>query len=172
MKITIFGLAGTGKTTTAKILAKELNLKFNSTGNLMREKAKELNLSIYEFDQLCKKDSKYDLELDKNVQTYGKDNDNFIFESRLAWYFISDSVKIKLQCDEEIAYERIAERENLTLEESRNLTEERKQIVSQRYNSLYPNLEYPPKNDIFDLIINTSETSIEEVVEKIKLYLS
>jgi cytidylate kinase len=42
MKITIFGLAGSGTSTIGKLLCEKLGYKFMSSGNIMRSWAKEL----------------------------------------------------------------------------------------------------------------------------------
>ena len=172
MKVTIFGLAGTGKSTISKIIAKDLNLSYNSTGNLMREKAQFLGMTIYEFDELCKNDLSYDVALDKSVEEFGKVNDNFIFESRLAWYFISDSVKIKLKCDEDVVFNRIAGRENISFDEAKMLTQKRANDVNERYSKIYPQIEFPPCDEKFDLVVDTTNLNVEEVIEKIKSFLN
>ncbi len=125
VKVTIFGLAATGKSTVSKIVCNDLNLEYMSTGNMFRATAAEKGLSVYEFDSLCKSDSKYDLELDNSVKIYGENNDNFIFESRLAWYFIPDSIKIKLDCDLDVRINRVIERDGGDFEESKRLTLQR-----------------------------------------------
>lgn len=166
-KIVIFGSSGTGKSSTGKILAQKLGYSFNSSGNLMRKKAKELGISIYDFDGLCKKESKYDLELDQKVKEFGENNEHFIFESRLAWYFIPDAFKIYFECDEDLTYLRISKRENISFEKAKELTLKRNLAIIERYSILYPNLVYPPKKDLFDLVIDTTDDLIEDTVFKI-----
>lgn len=171
MKVTIFGLAGTGKSTVAKIIANDLNLSYNSTGNLMREKAQSLGMTIYEFDEMIKGDSSFDIALDKQVAEFGINEDNFIFESRLAWYFIYDSIKIKLNCDEDVVYRRISERESILVDEARRLTQKRANDVMARYSKIYPQIEFPPSDLEFDLVIDTTKLNVGEVVNKIKDFL-
>lgn len=171
MKITIFGLAGTGTSTIGKELASRLDYIFNSTGNMFREMAKEHGMSVYEFDEMTRENLKYDLELDERVAVYGKENDDFIFESRLAWNFIPDSIKIMLNCDEDVAIKRIAERENISFKEAKEKTQKRAKTLEFRYAKCYPDLEYPPKKEIFDLVIDTTSMLPEEIVEKIMSFL-
>ena len=112
MKITIFGLAGSGTSTIGKMLAEKQNSTFMSSGNILRSWAAESGYTIYEFeDKIVKKDHSFDLKLDKKVEEFGEQNDDFIFESRLAWYFIPDSFKIYLYCDDTERYNRIQNRE-------------------------------------------------------------
>jgi cytidylate kinase len=170
MKITIFGTAGTGTSTLAKNLSKQLNLTFFSTGNLMRKEAEMLGMTIYEFDELCKKNPKYDIALDKKVETIGKTQDNFVFDSRLAWYFIPDSIKIYCYLEDTIAYQRIAERENISIKEAQEKNEKRNRELIQRYKQIYPQLCYPPKKEDFDIVVDSKQTP-EECVENVLQYL-
>jgi len=94
-KITIFGLAGTGTTSAGKMLAEKLGYQFVSSGNMFRDMANENGMTLNEFEEATNKDSKYDDALDQKIKEFGEKNDNFIVESRLAWHFIPDSLKIK-----------------------------------------------------------------------------
>ena len=170
MKITIFGFAGSGTSTIGKILAEKLNYKFMSSGNIMRNWASEKNLSIEEFEnKIIKNDGSFDLKLDKKVKNFGLKNQNFILESRLAWFFILDSFKIFLKCDKQIRYERILERENGNFSKIKLKTEKREKELVLRYNKLYSKIQFPPKDKNFDLIIDTTNLSIDKIVEKIKV---
>ena len=83
MKITISGMGGVGKGTTASILADELGYEFLSGGDFFRKMAKDLKMTIYEFDEFVKQNPEYDLKLDHLQKEYGAQNNNFILESRL-----------------------------------------------------------------------------------------
>ena len=73
MIITISGKAGSGKSTIAKELAKKLKLKHYSIGDLMRQIAKEKNISLIELSKLAEKDNSIDKELDNwNINQYVK----------------------------------------------------------------------------------------------------
>jgi cytidylate kinase len=167
VKVTIFGLAATGKSTVSKIICNDLNLEYMSTGNMFREEAAKRGLSVYEFDSLCRSDSKFDLELDNSVKVYGQNNDNFIFESRLAWYFIPDSIKIKLNCDLDIRIGRVIERDGGDFDEAKRLTLQREVDITERYTNLY-NLANFADDSHYDYIIDTTSIGIDEVVKRVK----
>jgi cytidylate kinase len=167
VKVTIFGLAATGKSTVSKLLCDDLNLKYMSTGNMFREEASRRGLSVYEFDSLCKSDLKYDIELDNSVKVYGENKDNFIFESRLAWYFIPDSIKIKLDCDLDTRINRVIERDGGEFDESKKLTLQRELDTVERYTKLY-NLANFAADENYDYVIDTSTIGIGEVVNLIR----
>jgi len=87
MIITISGKAGSGKSTVAKELARKLNLKHYSIGDIMRQIAKERNISLNELSKLAEKDESIDLELDKK-QIDLRDKNDFIIDGRLTAYFL------------------------------------------------------------------------------------
>ena len=59
---------------------------------------------------MCNEDPKYDRAIEDEIKMYGKNN-NFVLESRLGWYSIPDSFKIKITCDFDKRVKRVAERD-------------------------------------------------------------
>ena len=171
MKITIFGNPGTGTSTVGKLLAEKRGYEFKSSGNMFRDMAKELGMTVYELDTAAQTDPQYDIKLDEMVAAYGKANDNFIFESRLAWHFIPDSVKLALVCDADEAARRVAQRDGITIEEAKENNELRIATYQNRYPKYYPELSYPPADSEFDLIIDVTSISPDEILQKIESFL-
>lgn len=163
MKITIYGLPGSGTSSVGKSLSNKLNFDFISSGNIFRQTAKNLNLTLEELTEISKQDRKYDIELDKKIKKIGEDNDNIVVESRLAWYFIKDSFKIMFVSDFEKRVQRIALRENISINQAKEKTIFREKAEKLRYKNYYNLAEIDNKNN-FDLIINTTNTTVEEVV--------
>ena len=162
-KIVLFGFAGCGTTTIGKLLSKELSFKFYSTGNLLREIAQKEGVSIFELQNKMRKDSSIDKKLDDATIEFSITKTDFIFDSWLAWYFIKDSFKIKLKCDDNIRFERISKRENISFEKAEETTKKREENNSLRYNEIYPKMNFPPKDDIFDLVIDTTKKNEKEI---------
>ncbi len=169
-KITLFGLAGTGTSSMGKILAKRLGYTFMSTGNIFRAKAESLGLSLHQFEELCNENPEHDRALDQEVKNFGENNNNFVIESRLAWYFIPDSTKIKLHCDFPERIGRVAKRDAVTIEEAEKLTTARESFGAQRYKEFYNISDFAP-DSAFDISIDTTTTPIEKVAERILNYL-
>ena len=166
MKITIFWLAWSWTSTIWKLLSEKLEYDFMSSWNIMRQWASDSWYTIYEFeDKIIKNDGSFDIKLDKKVELFWKENNNFIFESRLAWNFIPDSFKIYLKCDAEERYNRINKREWLLLEEIRNKTKKRESELEQRYKIVYPDIAFPPKENNFNIIIDVTDKKPEEIIE-------
>lgn len=107
MIITISGEPGAGKSTVAKIISKKLGLKYFSIGSFLREIALKRNKGIVEINKLAEEDLEIDKYLDSKLVEISK-KDNYVVDSRIAFYFIPKSIKIFLKCDEKIAAERIS----------------------------------------------------------------
>jgi CMP/dCMP kinase len=167
-KITIFGLAGTGKSSVGKLLAERLGYEYVSSGNMMRQKAVEAGLTIYELNQAARSDPHFDQELDEAILQYGKEHDNFVLESWLGWHFVPDAFKIKLLCDTQERIKRIAARESLSFEEAEQKTESRDQAKLDRYYRYYGIKDFP-SDEIFDLVLDTTVRAVEEIVGDIKI---
>jgi len=95
MIITISGMVGSGKSTVAKIIANKLGYGYVSIGDFRRQKAKELGLTINEYNRKGEADFSTDEEADNYLITF-RDKKNFIIDSRLGFHFIPKSFKIFL----------------------------------------------------------------------------
>jgi CMP/dCMP kinase len=171
MKITIFGNPGTGKSTVGKLLASKLGYAYLSSGNMFRDMAQELGMTVYELDTLSQTDPQYDIKLDQMVAEYGKTHDNFVFESRLAWHFIPDSFKIELYTTDAVAAQRVAQRDHITLAEAQKNNGLRISTYVARYPKTYPDVHYPPVKEDFHLRIDVTEPVPEAIVEHILAFL-
>jgi len=170
VKISLFGLAGTGTSSVGKLLAEKRGYIFYSSGNIFREMASERGLDLYKFGKLCEKEPKIDMELDKRVEMFGKTNDDFIIDSRLAWHFIPDSIKVKLRCIDEIRIKRVSSRDGISFEDAKKKTVEREISEKTRYYNYYKIKDYTD-DKYFDLVIDTENISIEEVSRKIEVFV-
>jgi cytidylate kinase len=106
MIVTISGDPGSGKSTVAKAVAKEFNLKHFSAGDFMREMAESRGISLMELTKLADSDVFIDREIDERTKHLAQ-KDNFVIDSRLAFHFIPKAVKIFLKVDPKIAAKRI-----------------------------------------------------------------
>jgi len=107
MIITISGKAGSGKSTVAKEVAKHLKLQHYSMGDLQRKYAKEKGITIEELGKLEAKDNKIDKEVDAYQTKLSEQEDDFIIDGWISFHFIPKSIKIFLNCDEDVGAKRI-----------------------------------------------------------------
>lgn len=167
--ITITGDIGSGKSSVAKELSK--NLKFNviSTGNMQREIAKSMNVTILELNKLSLQDDSIDKRIDSYIKTL-EDKSNLIIDSRLAWHFLKDSFKIYLSVDSLIGAKRVyndsRETENNTsIQETLKNNARRQEIEYSRFENKYKvNLE---SFGNYDLIVDTSYSSAPVISKEI-----
>ncbi len=176
--ISFNGDHGSGKSTIAKKLAKDLGYERFYMGKIFRNMAEEEGVSYADFLELLKKDSSYDKKVDAYVVDLAGTKDNFIIESRTAWHFIPTSFKIYLKVDEKEGAKRMFadyletehrknESNNIkSLEDIRKISRHRKEADDERYQKIY-NIN---TNDMsqYDLVLDTTNLSKEEVYKKIK----
>lgn len=173
--ITISGSIGSGKSTVAKCLKSLLGIKIKSIGSIQREMAQQYGMTTVEFNKYMETHPEFDDELDSFQRKEGEKNDTSIFDSRLAWHFVPNSLKVYLYVDEKTAAERII-KDNQRIGESYHSQQETILSIRQRRESEL--LRYKNKYNIvlddlnnYDLIIDTSSVSAQEVARLIaKVY--
>ncbi len=176
--ITIAGKLGSGKSSTAKMVAKMLDYKHYSTGDFMRSIANEKGISLADLSIIAELDDSIDKTLDDHNLEIGKMED-IVLDSRLGFYFIPESFKVFLELDPEIASERILEDRKVnpnrhteatgTFDTKESIIEKiNSRLLSERkrYKELYK-IEDQTSHGNFDLVIDTSKVPLEEVSQKI-----
>lgn len=176
--ITIAGKLGSGKSSTAKKVAEMLKYKHLSSGDFMRDVASERGISLMELNRIAEGDGSIDKELDNRNIEIGKQSE-IILDSRLGFYFIPDSFRVYLDLPLEVSAERILrDKENNpnrlkedsasfdTKEDVMKSIRNRQESERLRYEKLY-GIKDVSNADNFDLIIDTSKYSLEEVAQKI-----
>lgn len=171
MIITISGRQGAGKTSVGKALAKKLNYKFFSIGDLRGMIAKERGLTIDELNKIGEKEFWVHKEADKKTIEIGKTSDNFIIEGWIAFYFIPNSKKIFLDVDGEVGARRIFvnqrcdEKKQEKLSALKEMLEKRLIKTDEQFKKYY-GIDFLNKKN-YDIIIDTTNLNIKETVNKI-----
>lgn len=171
--ITICGGLGSGKSSTAKLIAKKLEFKHFSSGDFMRKMALERGISLNELATKAEDDTSIDLEIDSELRKVGE-MEKVVIDSRLAFHWMPESFKIYLDLSPEIAKDRILNdlkvnslrqqsEKSSTVEEIYKKITTRLESEKKRYLEMY-NLNYTNKNN-FDLVIDTNKNNLEQVVE-------
>ncbi len=173
--ITIAGKPGSGKSTTSKKVASELNYKHFSSGDLFRAIGKEMGIDLLKANKTAENENTIDHRVDSKLEELGENENEIVIDSRTAWHWIPQSFKVYLDLDLETAAERIIsnidksrmEAEHIPETVSEYVKELEKRLASEtkRYSCLY-NID-PYNKENYDLVINTSENDIPSVVEKI-----
>jgi len=174
MILTISGLHGTGKSTIAKLITEKLGLQYYSTGQAFRDLAQEMNMTLEKFSEYAEKNPEIDKELDSKIIGIARKG-NIIIDSQLSGYILKSiaDFKILLICPLEIRIKRMAERDNVNYKLKLRETEIREKSELERFKHLY-NIDLSDQEeiqDLYDLIIDTENLTIEDVLEKILLTL-
>lgn len=173
--ITICGGLGSGKSTTANEIARILNYKRFSSGDLFRQIAVDLNLSVVELNKKAETDKHIDFLVDDKLRNLNHEN-QIVIDSRTAFHWIPKSFRVYLYLDPEVAKFRVLN--SLKEDKNRQKTEKettienvyekmKERLISEqkRYWDLYK-IDNTKKEN-FDLIINTGENNLEQVVQTI-----
>ena len=80
MIITITGKPGSGKSTVGKLVAKTLNYKFFSAGDLRGEIAMKHGMTIDQLNEVGKTEIWTDKECDDLLAKMGEEQDNMVFD--------------------------------------------------------------------------------------------
>ena len=174
--ITISGMLGAGKSTTAKQLAEELGYLHFSSGDLMRAIGKEHGIDdIRQVNLENEKDHKFDYLVDERLRQIGKNENEIIIDSRMAWHWIPGAFKVFLDISLDDAVPRIMASispERRTTEhipddpkEYKKLLKERMDSENRRYDKLYGVDLYDLSQ--YDLVIDTMNNPFDAVVEKV-----
>ena len=156
MLITVSGPAGSGKSTLAASLAAELGVEHVSGGDVFREVASERGLTPLELNRLAESNDSIDRDLDRRLRGIARDRDALVLESRLAGWMAGDHADLRLWLDAPLPVraERIADREDKSVERAREETEARAESEALRYREYY-GIDIDDLT-IYDLVVNTA----------------
>ena len=168
MRITISGTAGSGKSTVARLVAKELGYRHYSMGDLQREIAKEKGLSIVELGELEKTDPSIDRMIDDRQKALSE-KDDFVIDSWLGSFFISNTFRVFLDADiDERAIRITKEREAESYSEAKHA---KAAILKRELDNKHRWQEFYGftwgKKDNYDFFIDTTSISAQQVAKKI-----
>lgn len=176
MNITITGNLGSGKSSVAKIL-RERGYEYSSTGNIFRQLAMEKGLSVEEFNRQINEaasrgDHSVDKMIDDTTTRIGKERDNVVFDSRLAWHFAPKSFKVFIITDIDEASRRVFHDSLRTDSESyesqdacRKALINRQKLETVRYKEVYDIDYYDMSN--YNLVIESTSASPDEIAQEI-----
>ena len=171
INITIAGDLGSGKSTVANHLISNINYRIESAGLIFRRLAEQHGMTAKEFNQFIESNPKYDNMVDDTIKEMGAKEENIIFDSRLAWYFVPKSFKIYMYVDVDTATERIFNDTGRVSESYSDMATAKKEIIERRQSEV---LRYKTFYNIdinnfknYDFIIDTSYATKDEVNEAV-----
>ncbi|NEU55860.1 (d)CMP kinase [Halorussus sp. MSC15.2] len=165
MLITVSGPPGSGKSTTASKLADALDLDHVSGGDIFRELADERGYTTLEFNKLAEEDDQIDRDLDRRLRSIAAEREDVVLESRLAGWLAGEHADFRIWLDAplDVRAERIAEREDKSVAETREETAARQGSEADRYREYY-DIDITDLT-IYDLSVNTARWNADSVLE-------
>ena len=164
--ITISGDLGGGKSVLANALVDYWGAEAYSTGKIQRAMADERGISTLELNKLAETDKSIDDEIDSNFKKLSQSEKNLVIDSRMAWHFIPESFKIKLEVNPVLAAERIiaANRDNEKygdFDATLQGLKDRKASERERFQKYYGvDIE---DQDNYDLVIETTDVTPQAI---------
>jgi len=143
----ISGMAGTGKSTLSKKIARKYNLKCYSGGDALKELAKEAGYEItgegwwespdgLRFLETRVKDQQFDKEVDSKLLGYAKLG-NVLLDSWTMPWLLKDGFKIWLMASLDKRAARVAERDKMTVDQAYAVLREKEAQTKAIYEKLY-----------------------------------
>ncbi|UEC43759.1 MAG: Cytidylate kinase [Methanothrix sp.] len=164
MIITISGPPGTGTSTLARHLSKELEIRWVNSGELFRKIAAERGVSVAELGRSAEAGPEIDYLID-DAQRALAAKAGGVFEGRLSGHILDADLKILLKADKMVRAERIAAREKKLVEDALRESRIREESEARRYEKYY-NIDLKDFS-VYDLVIDTGtwdETGVVAIV--------
>ena len=161
MIITVGGQAASGKTTLAKVLAEKLSFKHLSAGVIMREMAKERNVSLIEFSKYAEEHPEVDREIDERQKKLARGD--CVVDGRLSRHFLNPELSIWLIAAAEVRTQRVLRRG----ERYRTVGDARKDVITRDESERKRYMRYYKIDlgdlSVYDLVINTGRFDIKQM---------
>jgi len=168
MLVTISGQPGSGKTTVARLVARELGLEHVYAGELFRRQAAEEGLTLQAYLQRAETDPSIDRTLDERMRRRAAEG-NAVLEGRLAAVMAEQAgqraLRVFLEASEPVRVLRITGREGGATDERLREIQAREASDRQRYQALY-GVDYH-EHDRYDLVMDTDARTPEDVAAAI-----
>ena len=165
-KISLAGDLGSGKSTVAEILMKSIGAERYSTGNIVRNIAERMGMTIGELNVYMETHPEIDREVDNGLVNLADDPRSLIIDSRMAWHFTRGTFKVYLSTDIEVASTRIMGANRScehasTLEETIAYTKARRESEKKRYSEKY-GVDITDLSN-YSLVVDTTYATPDEV---------
>lgn len=168
--IVVSGPPGSGKSTYARLLARDLGLRYVTTGMIFREMAARLGVSLEELSRRATGDPGIDLAIDKATLAEAA-RGGVVIDSHLAAWVLNGvaDVIVYVTAPFPIRVERISRREGKPPGEVLEETLAREESQWERFHAYYGyDTSIVPH---VDLVVDTSTLTVDQVYSIIKSYV-
>lgn len=138
--IIICGLAGSGKSTAATMIAKRFRLAHVSAGDQFRAIAKERGMNLIDLGRYAAKHPEFDKELDRRVMARARKG-GVVLDGRASAYLARKlripALKIFLTVDPKVSAKRVAARDGISMAKALKMSAQREREIRTRLRTLY-----------------------------------
>ena len=139
--ITVSGLPGSGTSTLCRELAARLEWDLLNTGNIFRQMAKQMGISLHELGRRAESNYEIDRELDERMSASARNSERVILEGRLTgWIALRHELaayRVWVDAPREVRAGRVAAREGESLDLATSDMRDREHSEATRYKSIY-----------------------------------
>ncbi|NBX66439.1 MAG: hypothetical protein EBQ96_05530 [Proteobacteria bacterium] len=168
--MTISGDLGSGKSLLASALVERWKADRYSTGMVQRRLAEKMGITTLELNKRAESDKSIDDQIDAVFKNLKKTAKNLVVDSRMAFHFLPESFRIKLEVHPKVAAQRIqgdtariGEGKYDSLDDIETAIVARKASERERFKRYYDaDIE---DHAGYDLVINTTSAKPEVVAE-------
>jgi len=172
--VCISGMAGTGKSTLAKKLARKYKLKYYSGGDALKELAKDEGYNPssrgwwespegLSFLEKREKNLKFDKAVDDKLLEYAQQG-HVLLDSWVMPWLLKTGFKIWLIASKEKRAERIAKRDKISIKEALQVLKEKEERTKAIYKKLY-GFSLGEDFEPFNLVLDTDNLNAGEVCQ-------
>lgn len=166
LTILLGGLAGSGKSTTAKALAKRFKLRHVSGGDMTRIIAKEKGMNLIELGRYREANPELDRELDNKLMDEAKKG-KVIVDGRTLAYLAQKrripGLKVFLAVDPKVSAARVAKRDGISPQKALKISSKREREIDRRLSKLWG--VDTSDTSYYDVVIQTDDYSPKEVID-------
>lgn len=165
-RITLGGLAGSGKSTVARILSERTGAPVISAGKFAREVAeREYGVSINEFQKMSAEKPELDDRVDAYIQEWCVERPSFVADYRLGFKFVRNALKVLLTVSDQVAAVRIQGASRKGENTDAATIGDRNEMMRARFLEKYGVDFTDPKH--YDLIVPTDALTPSEIADVI-----
>ncbi|MEU4382749.1 AAA family ATPase [Micromonospora echinofusca] len=165
------GDLGSGKSTVSVKIAERLGLRRVSVGDLYRQMAQERQMTALQLNLHAELDQAVDGYVDQLQRDIAASGERLVMDSRLAWHFFTDALKVHMITEPGEAARRVLDRPSgpaesyASMEEAKAKLRERSESERGRFIVRYGVDKARLRN--YDLVCDTTRASAAEVIEHI-----
>jgi CMP/dCMP kinase len=169
--IVVNGDLGSGKTTVSEELARRLDIRRVCVGDLYRDMARRRGMTALQLNLHAELDDEVDGYVDRLQRDIAQSGDQLVVDSRLAWHFFSDALKVHLITEPTVAGRRVMGRpasnveHYFSFEDATDRLRERSESERMRFISRYGVDKSKLKN--YSVVCDTTTATPDEVIERI-----